>query len=82
MVLIEMCHTICRHTLPHGQELRVLLTVWQLMSADARKWLVQGIQETADLARGMVPVNLIRAALPHAVDEQHGQLRACLANLN
>lgn len=41
----------------------------------------QGLQPAAELARGMLPIPLIRAALPHASQPQQERLRALLAQL-
>lgn len=41
----------------------------------------QGLGPAAELARGMVPIPLIRAALLHASQPQQERIRALLAQL-
>ena len=43
--------------------------------------ITQGIQEAADYTRGIVPVNLIRATLPHANEAQRDNMRRYLQEL-
>ncbi len=41
----------------------------------------QGIHEAADYTRGIVPVNVIRATLPHANEAQRDNMRRYLQEL-
>ena len=55
-------------------------SMWRLQTVHALA-KEQGLAPAAELARGMVPIPLIRTALPHASEAQQERLRGLLAQL-